>query len=73
MSDIFSFPQRVALSFDFPFYGHHLRQIIVATGGEFHFALLDIIAALVYFALPIRRSNQRAEGDFVLPWGNIQA
>ncbi|KAA8581295.1 hypothetical protein FQN60_002876 [Etheostoma spectabile] len=24
---------RVALSFDFPFYGHHLRQIIVATGG----------------------------------------
>ncbi|KAM4525161.1 plexin domain-containing protein 1-like [Odontesthes bonariensis] len=24
---------RVALSFDFPFYGHNLRQIIVATGG----------------------------------------
>uniref|UniRef100_A0A8C4H0K3 PSI domain-containing protein n=1 Tax=Dicentrarchus labrax TaxID=13489 RepID=A0A8C4H0K3_DICLA len=24
---------RIALSFDFPFYGHHLRQIIVATGG----------------------------------------
>ncbi|XP_054455107.1 plexin domain-containing protein 1-like isoform X2 [Anoplopoma fimbria] len=24
---------RVALSFDFPFYGHHLRQIIIATGG----------------------------------------
>ncbi|XP_061563950.1 plexin domain-containing protein 1-like isoform X1 [Cololabis saira] len=24
---------RVALSFDFPFYGHKLRQIIVATGG----------------------------------------
>ncbi|XP_058477993.1 plexin domain-containing protein 1 [Solea solea] len=24
---------RVALSFDFPFYGHHVRQIIVATGG----------------------------------------
>ncbi|XP_049916195.1 plexin domain-containing protein 1-like isoform X1 [Epinephelus moara] len=24
---------RVALSFEFPFYGHHLRQIIVATGG----------------------------------------
>ncbi|XP_028990374.1 plexin domain-containing protein 1-like [Betta splendens] len=24
---------RVALSFDFPFYGHHLRQITVATGG----------------------------------------
>lgn len=73
MSDIFSFPQRIALSFDFPFYGHHLRQIIVATGGEFHFTLLDIIAALIYFALPIRRSNvcQRAEGDSVLPWGNI--
>lgn len=32
---IFVFPQRVALSFDFPFYGHYLRQIIVATGGEF--------------------------------------
>lgn len=27
-------PQRVALSFDFPFYGHYLRQIIIATGGE---------------------------------------
>lgn len=24
---------RVALSFDFPFYGHKLRQIIIATGG----------------------------------------
>ncbi|XP_047464742.1 plexin domain-containing protein 1-like isoform X2 [Mugil cephalus] len=24
---------RVALSFDFPFYGHYVRQIIVATGG----------------------------------------
>ncbi|XP_062234570.1 plexin domain-containing protein 1-like isoform X1 [Platichthys flesus] len=24
---------RVALSFDFPFYGHSLRQVIVATGG----------------------------------------
>ncbi|XP_008289729.1 plexin domain-containing protein 1-like [Stegastes partitus] len=24
---------RVALSFDFPFYGHYLRQIIVATGA----------------------------------------
>uniref|UniRef100_A0A669DHC3 Plexin domain containing 1 n=1 Tax=Oreochromis niloticus TaxID=8128 RepID=A0A669DHC3_ORENI len=24
---------RVALSFDFPFYGHYLRQIIIATGG----------------------------------------
>ncbi|KAM6898902.1 plexin domain-containing protein 1-like isoform 1-T1 [Lycodopsis pacificus] len=24
---------RVALSFDFPFYGHSLRQIIIATGG----------------------------------------
>lgn len=24
---------RVALSFDFPFYGHYIRQIIVATGG----------------------------------------
>lgn len=30
-----SHPQRVALSFDFPFYGHYLRQIIIATGGEF--------------------------------------
>ncbi|KAM3837924.1 plexin domain-containing protein 1-like [Diretmus argenteus] len=25
--------QRVALSFDFPFYGHYLRQITIATGG----------------------------------------
>lgn len=75
MSDISSSPQRVALSFDFPFYGHYLRQIIVATGGEFHFALLDIIATLIYVAPPIRRSNiqQCTEGDSVLPWGNIQA
>uniref|UniRef100_A0A8C5GY93 Plexin domain-containing protein 1-like n=1 Tax=Gouania willdenowi TaxID=441366 RepID=A0A8C5GY93_GOUWI len=29
----FSFLQRVALSFDFPYYGHNVRQIIVATGG----------------------------------------
>lgn len=66
MTDMLSFPQRVALSFDFPFYGHHLRQIIVATGGEFLFTLLD---------LPIRKSSvsQCAEGDFVLPWGNIKA
>lgn len=26
----------VKLSFDFPFYGHYLRQIIIATGGELH-------------------------------------
>lgn len=57
MSDISSSPQRVALSFDFPFYGHYLRQIIVATGGEFNFALLDIIATLICVAPPIRRSN----------------
>lgn len=31
-----SLPQIVALSFDFPFYGHKLRHIIIATGGEFH-------------------------------------
>ncbi|XP_037834610.1 plexin domain-containing protein 1-like isoform X2 [Kryptolebias marmoratus] len=24
---------RVAMSFDFPFYGHYLRQIVIATGG----------------------------------------
>lgn len=29
------FLQRVALSFDFPFYGHYLRQITIATGGTF--------------------------------------
>lgn len=29
--------QRVALSFDFPFYGHYLRQITIATGGIFDF------------------------------------
>lgn len=27
--------QKVALSFDFPFYGHYLRQITIATGGTF--------------------------------------
>jgi len=47
MADIYSCSQRVALSFDFPFYGHNLRQIIVATGGESHFALFDIAAALI--------------------------
>lgn len=26
--------QRVVLSFDFPFYGHPLRQITIATGGK---------------------------------------
>lgn len=26
--------QRVILSFDFPFYGHYLRQVTIATGGE---------------------------------------
>lgn len=29
--------QRVALTFDFPFYGHYLRQITIATGGTFRF------------------------------------
>lgn len=29
------FLQRVALSFDFPFYGHYLKQITIATGGTF--------------------------------------
>ncbi|KAJ6666790.1 hypothetical protein lerEdw1_020515 [Lerista edwardsae] len=27
---------RVNLSFDFPFYGHFLREITVATGGKWH-------------------------------------
>lgn len=27
-------PQRIILSFDFPFYGHLLRQVTIATGGE---------------------------------------
>lgn len=35
-SDMSSYSQRVALSFDFPFYGHYLRQIIIATGGRSH-------------------------------------
>lgn len=29
-----SLPQRIVLSFDFPFYGHLLRQVTIATGGE---------------------------------------
>ncbi|XP_047215705.1 plexin domain-containing protein 1-like isoform X2 [Girardinichthys multiradiatus] len=32
MSDV-RHGQRVALSFDFPFYGHYLKQITIATGG----------------------------------------
>lgn len=36
ISDMSSYSQRVALSFDFPFYGHYLRQIIIATGGRSH-------------------------------------
>lgn len=27
--------QVVALSFDFPYYGHYLKQITIATGGTF--------------------------------------
>ncbi|CAL8305407.1 unnamed protein product [Boreogadus saida] len=30
--------ERVALSFDFPFYGHRVRQITIATGGKHHTA-----------------------------------
>lgn len=34
-ADLSLFPlQRVNLSFDFPFYGHFLREITVATGGK---------------------------------------
>lgn len=34
-ADLSVFPfQRVNLSFDFPFYGHFLREITVATGGK---------------------------------------
>lgn len=29
--------QVVALSFDFPFYGHYLKQITIATGGTLDF------------------------------------
>ena len=69
------FSQRVALSFDFPFYGHHLRQIIIATGGEYHFTFLNNTAVLIYIALPIRKLNyyQYVEWDFITPWGNIWA
>lgn len=31
---LFFSSQRVNLSFDFPFYGHFLREITVATGGK---------------------------------------
>lgn len=30
--------QNVAMSFDFPFYGHYLRQVTIATGGTFWFS-----------------------------------
>lgn len=35
-ADIISFCclQRVNLSFDFPFYGHMLREVTVTTGGQ---------------------------------------
>lgn len=33
--DVFLHTQRVNLSFDFPFYGHFLREITVATGGKY--------------------------------------
>lgn len=41
-------PQRVNLSFDFPFYGHLLREITVATGGKLEYALsLGVISVTV--------------------------
>uniref|UniRef100_A0A3Q3XQJ3 Uncharacterized protein n=1 Tax=Mola mola TaxID=94237 RepID=A0A3Q3XQJ3_MOLML len=33
LSNTYKQAARVALSFDFPFYGHYLRQITIATGG----------------------------------------
>lgn len=33
-ADFYLYPQRVVLSFEFPFYGHPLRQITIATGGK---------------------------------------
>ncbi|XP_061701375.1 plexin domain-containing protein 1-like isoform X3 [Syngnathoides biaculeatus] len=33
LSNSYQQAAKVALSFDFPFYGHYLRQVIIATGG----------------------------------------
>lgn len=39
--------QRVNLSFDFPFYGHLLREITVATGGKWTLFLVSVFSAVV--------------------------
>lgn len=45
---LFFLSQRVNLSFDFPFYGHLLREITVATGGKLEFALsIGVISVTV--------------------------
>lgn len=45
---LFFLSQRVNLSFDFPFYGHLLREITVATGGKLEFALsIEVISVTV--------------------------
>lgn len=39
--------QRVNLSFDFPFYGHFLREITVATGGKWTLFLDSVLPVLI--------------------------
>lgn len=39
--------QRVNLSFDFPFYGHLLREITVATGGKWTLFLVSVFSLVV--------------------------
>ncbi|MEQ2168076.1 hypothetical protein GOODEAATRI_010775 [Goodea atripinnis] len=38
---------RVNLSFDFPFYGHLLREITVATGGKLEAALSIVVMSVI--------------------------
>lgn len=49
LSNLFRPSQRVALSFDFPFYGHNLRQVIVATGGKLLSSVWKLDASKMMF------------------------
>ncbi|XP_065805979.1 plexin domain-containing protein 1-like [Labrus bergylta] len=76
---------RVALSFDFPFYGHNLRQVIVATGGFMYMGDIThrMLTATQYIA-PLmanfdpgysKNSTVRFSDNgnlFVVQWDNVR-
>uniref|UniRef100_A0A3Q3GX70 Plexin domain containing 1 n=1 Tax=Labrus bergylta TaxID=56723 RepID=A0A3Q3GX70_9LABR len=76
---------KVALSFDFPFYGHNLRQVIVATGGFMYMGDIThrMLTATQYIA-PLmanfdpgysKNSTVRFSDNgnlFVVQWDNVR-